>query len=230
MPAVTPEFRIRLTQLSIFVIYGAWLVGPFLAAGSFGWVPGWAALGALAVVAAGHQLAVRLLNPGLVRERQTVKPDTEPWDLAWNVVFWALMASGPVLAGLEARQGAEPGSWLEFAAGCGLLVLGFSLSGWAMASNPFFEPTVRLQKERGQTPVDTGPYATIRHPGYAGLALWALATPLLLRSAWAWAGALASVAWLVVRTAREDRFLKKRLAGYGDYASRVPFRLVPGVW
>ncbi len=230
MRAVTPQLRVRVTQSLIFVIYGVWFVGPFLAAGSWRWTQGWVALAVLVPVVLGHAMAVRRLNPALVRERQSVKPDTEPWDLAWNVVYWALMASVPVLAGLEARFDVEPGPWEELIVGAGLLALAFALSAWAMASNVFFEPTVRLQKERGQTVVDTGPYAAIRHPGYAGLVLWALATPLVLRSAWAWGGAVAVVAWLVVRTAREDRFLKKRLSGYADYAARVPYRLVPGVW
>ena len=35
---------------------------------------------------------------------------------------------------------------------------------------------------------------------------------------------------LVVRTAFEDRFLKRELDGYAEYARRVRYRLVPGVW
>ena len=99
-----------------------------------------------------------------------------------------------------------------------------------MSVNPFFEGTVRLQTERGQRVVDSGPYAKVRHPGYAGLCLWALATPLLLRapvSAWV---AGATVAWVVLRTVLEDRLLRRGLAGYEDYVRRVRWRLVPGLW
>jgi protein-S-isoprenylcysteine O-methyltransferase Ste14 len=78
--------------------------------------------------------------------------------------------------------------------------------------------------------VDQGPYGTIRHPGYAALAGWALATPLLLRSRWALAPALFSVAWVVLRTALEDRLLRRGLRGYDAYARRVRWRLVPRVW
>jgi len=33
-----------------------------------------------------------------------------------------------------------------------------------------------------------------------------------------------------MRTALEDRMLRRGLAGYPDYARRVRWRLVPGVW
>jgi protein-S-isoprenylcysteine O-methyltransferase Ste14 len=35
---------------------------------------------------------------------------------------------------------------------------------------------------------------------------------------------------LAARTALEDRTLRTELEGYADYARRVGFRLVPGVW
>jgi protein-S-isoprenylcysteine O-methyltransferase Ste14 len=35
---------------------------------------------------------------------------------------------------------------------------------------------------------------------------------------------------LVIRTALEDRVLQDELAGYRDYARRVRYRLLPGVW
>jgi protein-S-isoprenylcysteine O-methyltransferase Ste14 len=35
---------------------------------------------------------------------------------------------------------------------------------------------------------------------------------------------------LVVRTVLEDRTLQNELPGYKDYAQRVRYRLIPGVW
>lgn len=78
--------------------------------------------------------------------------------------------------------------------------------------------------------IDTGPYAFVRHPGYAGFVGWILSTPLLLASARAWLPALLAVAGIVVRTALEDRTLRAELAGYAEYAARVRFRLIPGLW
>jgi protein-S-isoprenylcysteine O-methyltransferase Ste14 len=109
-----------------------------------------------------------------------------------------------------------------------LLAAGMALSAAAFAANPFFEGTVRIQAELAQRPIDAGPYRRIRHPGYAGLILWALASPLLLGSAWSLVPAVAAVAWVVLRTALEDATLRRELPGYGAYARRVRWRLLPG--
>jgi protein-S-isoprenylcysteine O-methyltransferase Ste14 len=103
-----------------------------------------------------------------------------------------------------------------------------SLSAWAMATNPHFEGTVRIQED--QRVVDTGPYRLVRHPGYVALILWGLSTPLLLLSTFASACAIAVAAWIVLRTALEDRMLRAELAGYSEYDQRVRARLLPGVW
>ena len=99
-----------------------------------------------------------------------------------------------------------------------------------MVVNPFFEKTVRIQKERGHHVIDTGPYAVVRHPGYAGFVGWIISAPLLLASAWAFIPALLAVVGILVRTILEDRTLQAELPGYCEYAVRVRFRLVPGVW
>jgi protein-S-isoprenylcysteine O-methyltransferase Ste14 len=57
-----------------------------------------------------------------------------------------------------------------------------------------------------------------------------LSTPLMLGSTWAFVPALLAVIGFVIRTALEDRTLQAELPGYADYAARVRFRLVPGVW
>ncbi len=35
---------------------------------------------------------------------------------------------------------------------------------------------------------------------------------------------------LIRRAVIEDRFLQQELGGYAEYAQRVRFRLVPGIW
>ncbi len=74
---------------------------------------------------------------------------------------------------------------------------------------------VRIQREAGHRTVEDGPYRRIRHPGYLGLVPWALATPLLLGSSWAFFPALATTAWVVVRTALEDAALRREPSGAG---------------
>jgi protein-S-isoprenylcysteine O-methyltransferase Ste14 len=89
---------------------------------------------------------------------------------------------------------------------------------------------VRIQTDRGQRVVSSGPYHWIRHPGYAGALLTYLGTPIFLDSIWAFLPTLFLISVLVYRTSLEDRFLQDALDGYRDYARRVHYRLLPGVW
>ena len=114
--------------------------------------------------------------------------------------------------------------------GFAIFALAWILINWSMAVNPFFEKTVRIQTDHGHHVIDTGPYAYIRHPGYIGITGWIISTLLLLASTGAFVPALIAVGLLVIRTALEDRTLCAELTGYAEYASRVRFRLIPGVW
>ncbi len=208
----------------------AWVIGPFAVAGTLQWWPGWRYLVTLGLGLAIHRAVVHRLNPGLREARRRIGEGTPGWDVAWAVAFWWLMAAIPMVAAAGHRTGAAALPGWAWAAGVVVLAGGFGLSAAAMAVNPFFEGTVRVQPERGQRVVETGPYAAVRHPGYLGLCLWAAATPLLLRSSRAFWVAGLTVAWVVVRTALEDRLLRRALSGYEAYARRVRWRLLPGAW
>jgi protein-S-isoprenylcysteine O-methyltransferase Ste14 len=102
----------------------------------------------------------------------------------------------------------------------GLLVAGLDARfGWT-----------RTLPLRGHTVVDAGPYRAVRHPGYVGWIVSALAAPLLLGSVWALVPAALGSCVMVARTALEDRTLRRELPGYEDYATRVRSRLLPWVW
>jgi protein-S-isoprenylcysteine O-methyltransferase Ste14 len=101
---------------------------------------------------------------------------------------------------------------------------------WAISVNRFFVPVIRVQPERGHEVVSAGPYAHVRHPGYAGMALAAPASALALGSWWALLPGVALATLFVARAAHEDRFLHDHLDGYADYAGRVRWRLLPGMW
>ena len=75
-----------------------------------------------------------------------------------------------------------------------------------------------------------GPYAWVRPPGYLGTCGLEIGTGMLLESWPAVCVGLSGVVLLIVRTALEDRTLRKELAGYEDDAPRVCWRLVPGAW
>ena len=101
---------------------------------------------------------------------------------------------------------------------------------WATASNAFFSQIVRIQAERDHTVATGGPYRVVRHPGYTGAILCELAVPVLLASWPALIAGVVGAALLVLRTALEDRTLQAELAGYAEFARRVRYRLLPGIW
>lgn len=76
--------------------------------------------------------------------------------------------------------------------------------------------------------VDTGPYAIVRHPVYAGLLLAALATAAERGRLEAVAGALTLIAAVSLRAKLEERFLRRDLSdeAYAAYRARVPM-LIP---
>jgi len=114
--------------------------------------------------------------------------------------------------------------------GYAAILAGIAVTAWAQAVNPFFEPGVRIQSERHQHVVDTGPYRLVRHPGYVGALLLFLGMALALGSLWAPIPAAIASVLLVLRTAWEDDLLQAELPGYADYARRVRGRLIPGIW
>jgi protein-S-isoprenylcysteine O-methyltransferase Ste14 len=89
---------------------------------------------------------------------------------------------------------------------------------------------VRIRTDRGHQVVSSGPYRWIRHPGYTGSFLTTLVLPLFLDSGWAFLPAVFSMILLVIRTTLEDKALTNELESYRDYAKRVRYRLLPGVW
>jgi len=202
----------------------------FLLARRLGWTLGWIYVGMVVATLTINLACLLRWNPELIRRRMRVSKFTKTWDKVWAVLFGLAMIAIYVAAVLEARArvSSPPGAlWLL---GLAIFVPGWALAIWSMVVNPFFEKTVRIQTDHGHRVIDTGPYAYMRHPGYVGFAGWMLSTPLLLASTWAFIPALISVVLLVIRTALEDRTLHEELPGYAEYASRVRFRLIPGVW
>lgn len=110
------------------------------------------------------------------------------------------------------------------------MAVGFSFSLWAMHVNKFFSRAVRVQQERGHQVITCGPYKYIRHPGYTGMIAGFFFGGLLLGSLLALVPILGLAVVIIWRTMLEDKLLERELTGYADYAQKVRFRLVPGIW
>ena len=157
---------------------------------------------------------------------------TKTWDKVCLAVFGACFVLILIVGALDAGrfQDSWMPTWLHVT-GVTLFIGGQGLVTWSMLVNPFFEKTARLQSDRDQRVIDTGPYRHVRHPGYTGaIAGYALGPPLILGSWWAFIPAVMAALCLVVRTILEDRMLRAELEGYADYCDRVPTRLLPFMW
>ena len=220
---------VRLGGLLVtYVLMGAAL---FLAAGRIDWPDAWVFLIAYFLVAAAAQVWLMKTDPGLADERSRWGANTKAWDR------WIVSANGLLLFALLVVIGLDAGRfgwshvpWLVRLAALLGFVPAFGLPVLASRANAFLASTVRIQQDRGHTVVSAGPYAFIRHPMYAGMILYDVCVPLLLGS---WAGLAVGgvmIALILLRTALEDRTLQAELPGYREYAGRVRFRLLPGVW
>ena len=170
-------------------------------------------------------------SPELTAERHNIKAG-KIWD---KVIVSITVLFGPaamwITAGLDDRfHWSSRMFFLAAPIGVVVALLSTALIAWAMRSNRFFSSVVRIQKDRGHRVVAGGPYRFIRHPGYAGMSAFMLATPLILGSCWAFAPAAVTVAINALRTALEDRTLHDELEGYTKYAGRVRYKLLPGIW
>jgi protein-S-isoprenylcysteine O-methyltransferase Ste14 len=214
--------------LAILLFYAVLL---FVSAGRLDWLAAWIYLGIYAVTVLINMTIILPKNPEFAAERGRVKEDAKGWDKQITSIAGVFMIAGLVVPGLDLRFGWSP----QFAfgvqlAGFVVLALGYALFSWAMLSNEFFETKVRIQKDRGQTVATSGPYRYVRHPGYVGMILQLLATPIALSSWWGIIPALCATGVFILRTALEDKTLREELAGYQEYAQEVCYRLFPGVW
>jgi len=170
------------------------------------------------------------VNPEIYVARSRVHEGTKPWDKVLMTLLLASLLAIFLVAAFDARFGWSSVATTPVIAGYVLFTLGFVATTWVYAVNKFAEPSVRIQSERGQAVVDTGPYAIVRHPLYAASIVLFVGMALAMGSYWALIPAAFGFAVIVVRIVLEDRLLQIELTGYREYASRVRFRLIPGVW
>lgn len=220
----------RVLQVFFAVVVLAAMI--FALAGRWDWWPGWAFLVLVVATMGVESLLLYRHDPELFEARSRFGKGTATFDYwfltAFTLAFLGILVVGPLDAGRFLWAPLAPGS---FAVGAVFYLSGEMLVGWSMYENVFFEKTVRLQPERGQRTITTGPYAYIRHPGYVGFFIgYALGFPLMMTSAWAFVPAAIAVLALVIRTAFEDRFLTEQLEGYAAYRQKVRYRLIPGIW
>ncbi len=227
--------RVNLVKLAVqtIVTMGVIALALFLPAGTFAWPAGWIFLGLMFGLSTAESAWLVRHNPELMNERMSGvgRKDQEPWDKVLLSILGVLFFAWLALMGLDAvrfRWSHVPRP-VQIAGGLAFL-WSFRLFHATFRENSFLSPAVRLQTDRAQTVVRTGPYARVRHPMYAAFAVFAAGGALLLGS---WYGVLAALPLIALvgrRAVLEERVLRARLPGYEEYTREVRYRFVPGVW
>jgi len=205
----------------------------FTSAGTTDWPMAWVYVIVFLASTLSSRLIVLKRNPDTLHERArfTASQGTPSWDRILFAVNAFAGLSALVVAGLDHRFG-----WSAIIPKTGrilavlVLAAGHGLGDWAMVVNRFFSAVARVQKDRGQVVVTTGPYRIMRHPAYAGAILASLAMPVMLDALWSMVPTLVMVAAMVIRTRLEDGMLQAELDGYQRYAEETRYRLMPGLW
>ncbi|TGP50502.1 isoprenylcysteine carboxylmethyltransferase family protein [bacterium M00.F.Ca.ET.230.01.1.1] len=215
-----------------FIWFGAMGALMFLSAGTLRWTGAWVYIVVMVGLSLTMGVALARRDPGLMNER--LSPPIQKTQTAADKIVLSILLTGIfawlVLMGLDFRFGWSPApAWVQVI-GILVLLVGIWICYFTMLENSFAAPVVKIQDERGQKVITTGPYGYVRHPMYAGAILYFAGTALLLGSWWGLASVLVFIVLLAIRTFIEEKTLRTGLRGYDDYAARVRYKLIPMVW
>ena len=226
-PALTAS-RILSRLLLVLGILAALL---FLPAGRWNWPQAWALMVSFGAFLLLYAFWGLYKDPAQLQERSRVAPNVKTWDKVIMTVYTALLPTVFIVAGFDAGRfgwsvvpaGSQALAWAGLAFAAAWIL-------WTVTTNTFLSRQARIQDERHQVVVTSGPYRYLRHPMYLGILVLFLCLAPALGSWYALIPGLAIDVLFVVRTVKEDQMLREELPGYEDYAQRVRFRLVPGLW
>lgn len=219
--------------IQTIVWYGFMAAIIFGAAGTIDYTGGWLYLGEMIILSVVFGAYGLRADPGLLRER--LKPPVQKdQPFADKLVLIPILL---LMFGAMGFMAADAARWrwsmmplsMQWV-GCGLVLVAFVFIYWTMRTNSYAAPVVKIQKDRGQTVITTGPYATVRHPMYLGALFYLAGTSLVLGSWWGLATLPVFALLLGLRIGIEEKALRLGLAGYDDYARRVRWRLIPFIW
>jgi len=183
----------------------------FWPAGTFDYWRGWLFMGTFVASTLGFTVYMAIYDRPLLERRMKAGPQHErEWSqkIIVSLIYFTFLAC--------------------LVLGNVVILLFFWFIFWVTRVNSFAASTIRVEKD--QRVIDTGPYASVRHPMYAG-AIWLfVGMPLALGSWWPIGLIVLVMPVLVWRLLDEERILQRDLPGYSEYMRRVRFRLVPFVW
>jgi protein-S-isoprenylcysteine O-methyltransferase Ste14 len=201
-------------------------------AGTLHWPAAWVFLGFMTAVGLAFGFWLEKKDPALLAERMRspVRADQPPADRKLLLVFALVTPIWFITMGIDERLHLSDMPIVWQVLGLALLILSSAFIAWVFNENSFAAAVVRLQSERGHRVISSGPYAFVRHPMYSAAVLFMVGIALLVGSWWGTAMSPIFAILFGIRIGIEEHTLMTGLAGYADYAARVRYRLVPGVW
>ena len=198
----------------------------FVSAGQINWLAGWVYLLSYLI----YMLVVSSYTIHRTKNVPTINK-APLWERFLDQGYLLIHPLILVLAGLEFRLFQQPSTLLIFfqIGAFALMLIAFALMGWAQAVNPYYGYPVNAIDQTDQEFISMGPYEFSRHPGYAGMALLAIARPVVLGSYWGLLPGLVGFVMVIIRTFLEDKALLVN-PNYHNYAAKVRYRLLEGVW
>lgn len=233
-----PEEKPKLNRYGIkgillwYLMVIATLLVLLFCSGKFDWLNAWVYF----IVSIAYLTIMDLIamkkNPEMLNERgKVIKEGTKLFDKIFIVLWMPMVLSSMVIIAWDVVR--YQWSYMPFwtlIVGVILTIPGYILGLTAMLSNPYFELTVRIQEDRDHKVITSGPYKIVRHPGYSCEIINLFATPLILGSLWGFVPVGIIIFIFIIRTALEDRTLRKELPGYEEYANKTHYRLFPYIW
>jgi len=210
----------------------AFALALFLPAGTLAWQAGWAFLLRFFSFFIATNMWLFRHNPGLMQERLHLgATDQQGWDKVLFPLFEFLSIAWLAFMAIDAVRfhWSSMPIWIQVI-GAMILLASFYLLFLTFRENSYLSPVVRVQEDRGQTVISTGPYHYIRHPMYSAILVFFSGTSVMLGS---WYGLLFGVLFMIVlarRAVLEERTLQNKLPGYTSYMAQVKYRFIPYIW
>lgn len=227
------QIRKQAFQYSLLVMFQRvlGLLCFLLAAGTFSSLQGWIYFSLYFLISIITLFVVMKNNYETLSERGKKHDDTPRWDKALLALYVPLAFYGIyIVAGLDVRYNRSSPDMTMSMVGILLFIFSSILTVWPVLENKHFESTARIQNDRNQTVVTSGPYQIVRHPGYSSIILWAISVPLIFGSLLTGIVSLIIIAIIIIRTYFEDAMLKRELDGYTEYCAKTKYRLIPFIW